>query len=63
MELARATAAFERAGGVLGTSEAFSSGIEERTLYWMRDTGLVEPLSPRGGSTILPRCRCLHTPA
>jgi len=46
MELARAAAAFERAGGVPGTSEALSSGIEERTLYWMRDTGLVEPLSP-----------------
>ena len=42
MELARAAAAFERAGGVLGTSEALSSGIEERTLYWMRDAGLVE---------------------
>ena len=45
MELARATAVFEHAGGVLGTSEALSSGIEERTLYWMRDTGLVESLS------------------
>jgi predicted transcriptional regulator of viral defense system len=45
IELARATAVFERAGGVLGTSEALSSGIEERTLYWMRDAGLVEPLS------------------
>lgn len=45
MELARATAVFERAGGVLGTSEALSSGIEERTLYWMRDAGLVESLS------------------
>ena len=45
MELARATAAFEKAGGVLGTSEALSSGIEERTLYWMRDAGHVESLS------------------
>jgi predicted transcriptional regulator of viral defense system len=45
MEIARATAAFESAGGVLGTSEALSSGIEERTLYWMRDAGLVESLS------------------
>ena len=44
-ELARATAAFERAGGVLGTSEVLAAGVEERTLYWMRDAGIVEPLS------------------
>lgn len=44
-ELSRATAAFERAGGVLGTSEVLAAGVEERTLYWMRDSGLVEPLS------------------
>lgn len=41
----RATAAFNSAGGVLRTSEALASGIEERTLYWMRDRGLVEPLT------------------
>ena len=45
MELARATTAFLSAGGVLGTSEALASGVEERTLYWMREVGLVEPLS------------------
>ncbi len=45
MELARATAAFRSAGGVLGTSEVLASGVEERTLYWMREAGLVEPLS------------------
>ena len=45
MELARATTAFLSAGGVLGTSEALASGVEERTLYWMREAGLVEPLS------------------
>ena len=44
-ELARATTVFESAGGVLGTSEVLAAGIEERTLYWMRDAGLVEPLS------------------
>jgi predicted transcriptional regulator of viral defense system len=45
MELARATTAFMSAGGVLGTAEALASGVEERTLYWMREAGLVEPLS------------------
>jgi predicted transcriptional regulator of viral defense system len=37
--------AFEGAGGVMCTSEALAAGIEERTLYWMRDAQLVEPLS------------------
>jgi len=45
MELARATTAFLSAGGVLGTSEVLASGVEERTLYWMREAGLVESLS------------------
>jgi predicted transcriptional regulator of viral defense system len=45
MELVRATAVFESAGGVRGTSDALAAGIEERTLCWMRDAGFVEPLS------------------
>lgn len=43
--LTHATSVFEAAGGVLRTSEALAAGIEERTLYAMRDTGLIEPLS------------------
>jgi predicted transcriptional regulator of viral defense system len=43
--LAQATTVFEEAGGVLRTSEALARGIEERTLYAMRDEGLVETLS------------------
>lgn len=43
--LAHATSIFLAAGGVLRTSEALAQGIEERTLYAMRDAGLIEPLS------------------
>jgi len=30
---------------VLRTSEALAQGVEERTLYWMRDASVLEPLS------------------
>lgn len=40
-----ASRVFERHDGVLRTSEALASGIQPRTLYWMRDAGLLEPLS------------------
>jgi len=43
--LQRAIAVFDATGGVLRTSEALAGGIEERTLYAMRDVGLVEALS------------------
>jgi predicted transcriptional regulator of viral defense system len=36
---------FERHGGVMRTSEALAAGVQERTLYWMRDEGLLERLS------------------
>lgn len=42
---AHATSVFTASGGVLRTSEALAQGIEERTLYAMRDEGLIEPLS------------------
>jgi predicted transcriptional regulator of viral defense system len=31
--------------GVMRTGEALDAGIHRRTLYWMRDNGLLEPLS------------------
>ena len=40
-----AMAIFERNGGVMRTSEALSSGVHPRTVYWMRDQGLLESLS------------------
>lgn len=40
-----ASLVFERHNGVLRTSEAIASGVQPRTLYWMRDAGLLEPLS------------------
>lgn len=43
--LSEAVAVFERKGGVLRTSEALGLGVQERTLYWMRDQGLLERLS------------------
>lgn len=36
---------FELRGGVLRTSDALAAGIHRRTLYWMRDNGLLERLS------------------
>ena len=40
-----AMAVFEAASGVMRTSEALAAGIDQRTLYRMRDEGLLEPLS------------------
>lgn len=40
-----AKAVFRRHGGVLRTSEAIRSGIHPRTLYAMRDAGVLERLS------------------
>ena len=40
-----AKAVFHRHGGVLRTSEAIRSGIHPRTLYAMRDAGVLERLS------------------
>jgi predicted transcriptional regulator of viral defense system len=42
---AMAKAVFRRHGGVLRTSEALRSGIHPRTLYAMRDAGVLERLS------------------
>jgi len=36
---------FERHEGVMRTSEALAAGVHPRTLYWMRDHGLLETLS------------------
>ena len=36
---------FRQSGGVLRTSTAIAQGIHPRTLYWMRDHGLLEQLS------------------
>jgi len=36
---------FELRGGVLRTSDALAAGMHRRTLYWMRDNGLLERLS------------------
>ncbi len=41
----KASEAFRRAGGTLRTADALSAGIHPRTLYAMRDQGLLEPLS------------------
>lgn len=41
----KARAVFRRHGGVLRTREAIRSGIHPRTLYAMRDVGIVEQLS------------------
>jgi predicted transcriptional regulator of viral defense system len=43
--LSAAVAVFERSGGVMRTSVAIDSGIQARTLYWMRDEGILERLS------------------
>ncbi|GMQ81849.1 MAG: type IV toxin-antitoxin system AbiEi family antitoxin domain-containing protein [Rhodothermia bacterium] len=36
---------FKSRGGVMRTSDALDAGIQPRTLYWMRDSGLLERLS------------------
>jgi len=36
---------FRTHGGVMRTSEALEAGIHRRTLYWMRDEGMLETLS------------------
>ncbi|MBC8472805.1 MAG: type IV toxin-antitoxin system AbiEi family antitoxin domain-containing protein [Planctomycetes bacterium] len=41
----KAKAIFQRHGGVLRTSEAIRCGIHPRSLYGMRDAGIVEQLS------------------
>lgn len=41
----KATAIFDRHDGVMRTSEALAAGIQPRTLYAMRDLGLIEILS------------------
>ena len=41
----KALLAFEKAGGVLRTSEALRLGIHPRTLYGLRDQGLLERVS------------------
>ncbi|MRS12347.1 MAG: transcriptional regulator [Actinobacteria bacterium] len=43
--IAAAVATFESHDGVLRTSEALAAGVEPRTLYWMRDHGVLEPLT------------------
>jgi predicted nucleotidyltransferase len=40
-----AAGVFRARGGTLRTSEAIAAGIHRRTLYWMRDQGVLEPLS------------------
>lgn len=36
---------FRKSGGVMRTSEALAAGIQPRTLYWMRDQGILDLLS------------------
>lgn len=43
--IAAAEAAFTARSGVMRTSEALEAGLHPRTLYWMRDQGLLEELS------------------
>jgi predicted transcriptional regulator of viral defense system len=40
----RALAAFQEAGGILRTSQALAAGVHPRTLYTMRDAGLLDRL-------------------
>jgi predicted transcriptional regulator of viral defense system len=40
-----ALAIFRRCGGIMRTSEAIRQGIHPRTLYAMRDSGIIQPLS------------------
>src|SRR5712692_7167891 len=41
----KAKTAFRKHGGVLRMTEAVKAGIHRRTLYAMRDAGIIEPLS------------------
>src|SRR5437868_5833888 len=41
----RATAAFQRYGGLLRMAEAVRAGVHRRTLYALRDAGILEPMS------------------
>src|SRR5947209_10198506 len=41
----RATAAFQRYGGLLRMAEAVRAGVHRRTLYALRDAGILEQLS------------------
>lgn len=41
----KATELFRRHGGILRTAEAIRQGIHPRTIYEMRDSGLIEPIS------------------
>jgi predicted transcriptional regulator of viral defense system len=43
--LRTATELFERHDGVMRTGQALDGGVQPRTLYWMRDAGLLEALS------------------
>jgi predicted transcriptional regulator of viral defense system len=43
--LATAEEVFDARGGVMRTGEALDAGIQQRTLYWMRDHGLLEEMS------------------
>jgi len=43
--LDRASEIFRQHGGILRTSEAIEAGIHRRTLYAMRDAGIIERLS------------------
>lgn len=40
-----AESVFRAGGGILRTSEALAAGVHRRTLYWMRDQGMLEELS------------------
>jgi predicted transcriptional regulator of viral defense system len=43
--LSRAEAVFREHGGTMRTRDVLASGVHPRTLYWMRDNGVVEQLS------------------
>ncbi|MGV8083877.1 MAG: type IV toxin-antitoxin system AbiEi family antitoxin domain-containing protein [Coriobacteriia bacterium] len=40
-----AEAIFAARGGLMRTRDALAAGVHRRTLYWMRDNGLLEPLA------------------
>lgn len=44
-DIQRASAIFKKHGGILRTSQALAEGIHPRTLYRMRDEGILEQLS------------------
>ena len=43
--LAQAEAVFREHGGTMRTRDVLAAGVHPRTLYWMRDNGVVEQLS------------------